>query len=136
VTIIAPFIQEAHVVIDGVQYSDEVSNVTFTPTIATQSYNPLSGNNTSTAQVTGWNVAFTYGQDYKTPGSLASYVQENQGQPCDIQFVPTDGDTKAWSTTINALMPGNIGGAAGVSEATSTSPCIKPTHVAYTPPVG
>ncbi|MFJ2353357.1 hypothetical protein [Glutamicibacter sp. NPDC087673] len=133
---ISPFIKEAHVVIDGVQYRDEVSNVTFTPTTANQSWNPLSGNSVSTAQVTAWNVAFTYGQDYDTADSLASYVQANQGQPCDIQFVPTDGSTKAWATTISALMPGNIGGAAGVAEATSTSPCVKPVHEAYTPPVG
>lgn len=136
-TQIFPFIQLATVEIDGVLYDDEVSNVTFTPTTTNSSWVPLSGKTASSGHVTGWNVAFTYGQDYDTPSSLASYVQANAGQPADIKFIPKGGaaSPKSWNTTISALMPGNIGGGAGTAEATSTSPCITPVHEAYTPPV-
>lgn len=132
----APFIKNAKIKIDGVAYEDEVENVTITPATSTQSFNPISGKAISDSQVTGWTCAFTYGVDVDSQTSLARAIHSKSAgattpkNDVEVIFEPTNNTTgSAIKVTLPSLMPGAMGGAAGVHKATSTSPCTRPLFV-------
>ena len=132
----APFIKNAKIKIDGVAYDDEVENVTITPTTSTQSFTPISGKSISDSQVTGWNCAFTYGVDVDNQTSLARAIHSKSAgatvpeSDIEVIFEPTNNASgSAIKVTLPSLMPGSMGGAAGVHKATSTSPCNRPVFV-------
>jgi len=116
------FIKNAVVTIDGITASDEVQNVTATPTVTTVSFDAISGNSQSSATLGAWNLAMTYGQDWENPDSVAHLLHENFGKEAVLTFQPTGSAGGTWTATVT-LVPGAIGGAAGVATATVTLPC-------------
>lgn len=115
------FIKNAVVTIDGVTASDEVTNVTATPTVTTAVFEPISGNAQASATLGAWNVAVTYGQDWENELSVAHLFHENFGKEAELTFQPTGTAGGTWTVTVT-LVPGAIGGTAGATTATVTLP--------------
>ena len=116
------FIKNAVVTVDGITASDEVQNVTATPTVTTVSFDAISGNSQSSATLGAWNCAVTYAQDWETPGSLAHLLHDNFGKEVVLTFQPTGAAGGTWTVPVT-IVPGAIGGAAGAATATVTLPC-------------
>lgn len=124
------FIKNAIVTLDGVECSDEVQNVTLTPTVTVVPFDAISGNSQSSATLGAWSAALTYGQDWDDPASLAHKLHENFGEEVVLTFRPTGTAGGTWTVPVT-VVPGAIGGAAGAATATVTLPCSsKPVYAA------
>lgn len=116
-----PFIKNALCTVDGATASDEVTLVEFIPTVNSVTFSPISGNSINDSTLGGWVCNLTYGQDWETPASLSHLLHDSFGEDMVLTFAPKGGTGK-WTVTVGGV-PGKIGGAAGVAEATVALPC-------------
>lgn len=116
------FIKNAIVTVDGVTASDEVQNVTATPTVNVVSFDAINGKSQSSATLGAWSIALTYGQNWEDAESLSHLFHNSLGEEAVLTFKPSGAAGGTWAATVT-LVPGAIGGAAGVATATVTLPC-------------
>lgn len=102
-------------------FAKHVSNVTFTPSASTVTWQGLSPDATFTDVATAtWTCALTYAQDWTATTSLSSYLFENEGETVAATFKPKNGEGPSFTANL-ILTPGAIGGAVNsIAEATVT----------------
>lgn len=114
----ALFLKNATLTIDGKDSSDDVDNVTFTPTTATSSFLPISGNAQQEQGATTWVAAFNIAQNYEE-GSLFMRLL-NDTDELAAEFKPRG---TAPGPTIKAKLmpaPAAIGGGIGALTAAAS----------------
>ena len=108
---VSPFVlKDVLLTVELDNYEAHVSQVEFTPTAATQTWQGL----TPTASYTDvsaatWTCTLTYAQDWETANSLAIYLFNNEGQSVDVTFKPKSGSGPSFDATL-IVTPGVIGG--------------------------
>ena len=114
-------LKDAIVEIEGTDYRKHVSNVTFTPSASSITWQGLSPDASFTdAASTTWTVALTYAQDWTEVQSLSRFLFENEGDRVAMTFRPKAGEGVSFSCQVS-IVPGAIGGAVNaVAEATVT----------------
>lgn len=114
----ALFLKNATLTIDGKDSSDDVDNVLFTPTTATSSFMPISGNAQQEQGATTWVATFNIAQNYEA-GSLFMRLLEDSEEMA-AEFKPRGAAT---GPTIKARLmpaPAAIGGGIGALTASAT----------------
>ncbi|HUG50404.1 MAG TPA: hypothetical protein VLZ78_05345 [Terrimesophilobacter sp.] len=90
-------------------YQAHVSQVRFTPSAQTQTWQGLTPAATFTdTSVATWTLGLSYAQDWETPDSLARYLYEHEGEIVPAIFEPKNGGA-SWGADI-VITPGAIGG--------------------------
>lgn len=117
-----PFIKNAIVTFDGAPASDEVRNVSFAPTVNTVTWDPISGNAVSDATLGAWNCTFEYGQIWDQLDSVANKLHDNFGDEVELVFQPQGAAGATIKATV-VVVPGTVGGTAGVATSSVTLPC-------------
>lgn len=121
----APYsLKTATLTVDADSFEAAVSDVTFTPTVATATWTGIAGNTVTDVSAATWAVAVGYAQDLE-PGGLARYLHEHEGETADVVFTPVTadgepGEAVAVQATVK-LAPGAIGGKAGAEIAVATA---------------
>lgn len=114
------FLQNATVQIGTDSFEQAVSAITLTPSTSAVTFKgltPVAVFNFATPST--WVAALTFAQDWSTPGSLANYLFEHEGEKVTMTFVPAVDDEDSPTITATVfVVPGAIGGEAG---AVSTS---------------
>jgi len=100
-------------------YENAVSNVTFTPTAPSVSWQGLTPSASFTDVGTAsWAVSLTFAQDWDTPKSLSEFLFDNEGQTISATFRPKSGGGSTFTVQL-VITPGAIGGAVNaVAEVT------------------
>lgn len=114
----ALFLKNATLTIDGKDSSDDADNVLFTPTTATSSFLPISGNAQQEQGATTWVATFNIAQNYDE-GSLFMRLL-NESDELEAEFKPRG---SASGPTIKARLmpaPAAIGGGIGALTASAT----------------
>lgn len=114
----ALFLKNATLTIDGADSSDDVDNVTFTPTTATSSFLPISGNAQQEQGATTWVAAFNVAQNYEADSLFMRLL--NDTDEMTATFKPRG--TAPGPTITAKLMPApaQIGGGIGALTAAAS----------------
>lgn len=107
---VSPFVlKDCTVVIGEDLYEAHVSQVEFTPSAATQTWQGLTPASTHTDMSTAtWAATLAYAQDWETPNSLARYLFEHEGEIVPFTFHPKAGGPSFAADLV--ITPGAIGG--------------------------
>lgn len=90
-------------------YEAHVSQVQFTPSASTSSWQGLTPTSSFTdVSSATWVCTLAYAQDWETANSLARYLFEHEGVSVDVEFEPIAGGPSFTATLI--ITPGQIGG--------------------------
>ena len=121
--------------IEGDDYAAHVSEVTFTPSTSSQTWQGLTPTASYTdSSVATWVCTLAYAQDWSNPDSLSYKLHEEEGASWEVLFTPRKGTGATWKATVT-VTPGQIGGAVnGWATATVTLGVSgKPQPIAPTP---
>lgn len=108
---VSPFVlKDVLLTVDADNYEAHVSQVEFTPTSSTQTWQGL----TPTASFTDvsaatWTCTLSYAQDWETTNSLSLYLFNNEGESVNVTFRPKSGSGPSFQATL-IVTPGVIGG--------------------------
>ncbi|MFJ6534416.1 hypothetical protein [Microbacterium sp. NPDC091662] len=108
--------------IEGDDYAAHVSEVTFTPTSSSSTWQGMTPTATFTDVSTAtWTCTLAYAQDWSNPDSLSYKLHEEEGASWEVLFSPRKGSGQpAFKATV-IVSPGSIGGAVnGWATATVT----------------
>lgn len=129
----ALFLKNATVTVGGVEASDDVDNVTFTPTTNTATWNPISGKTQQETSEPSWACAFNLAQNYEADSLFMKLYERTEEM--EVVFKPRG---SAIGPTITAMVmpaPASIGGGVGVLTSSATLACNgKPTIAPAVPP--
>lgn len=118
----APFsLQDAQFIIgagtgSATDYTGSVSHVMFAPAPEVATFGLHAGTYIHRLQSTVWSLALEYPQDWAEATSLSLYLALHAGERRDVLFLPrTEGGTRQVRANVT-LVPGPIGGQAGVLQ--------------------
>ncbi len=117
---VAPFVLKDVLLTVGTDsYEAHVSQVEFTPSASTQTWQGLTPASVHTDMSTAtWTCTLAYAQDWETANSLSRYLYDNEGQTKSVVFRPKSGTGPSFEADI-IITPGAIGGTVN-SFATAT----------------
>lgn len=129
-----PFVlKDVTLSIDGDTYEAHVSEVTFTPSASSTTWQGLTPSASFTdSSVATWTCTLAYAQDWSNPDSLSYKLHAEEGASWDVTFTPRKGSGQPSITATVTVTPGAIGGAvngwatASVSLGVSGKPEIVP----------
>lgn len=128
---VAPFVLKDVLLTIGLDnYEAHASQVEFTPTASTQTWQGLTPSATfSDTTIATWTCTLAYAQDWETPDSLSQYLLENEGTSQSATFSPKSGTGPSFTATLS-ITPGAIGGTVNAfATATVTLGSTKPVLV-------
>jgi hypothetical protein len=110
----APLIlKDARFIVAADSYEASVSNVTFTPSASTVTWQGLTPSSLFTGTTTAtWSASITFHQDWSTTNSLSQYLLANEGKTIVVKFIPQTaltGTVPTFTATV-IVTPGQIGG--------------------------
>jgi hypothetical protein len=104
------YLKDCLLTISGSDFEKHVSNVTFSPTVASATWKGLNPDAVFTnVGSSTWMVQLDYAQDWETAGSLSAYLFNNEGAEVTLTFEPVTGGS-SWSADV-VVVPGAVGGA-------------------------
>lgn len=90
-------------------YEGSVSEVTFTPTVQTLTWQGMTpAASYSDTSSPSWVATLGYPQDWKTPNSLSRYLYDHQGETVPVEFTTNPG-AGVWTADL-IITPGAVGG--------------------------
>jgi hypothetical protein len=118
---VQPFtLTDVRLKVDADNYEKHVSQVEFQPQGGVTTWKGLTPDAAfSFAQTPTWQLVLALAQDWKTPGSLARYLFDNQGKTVDATFTPVTGGPEIAASII--LTAPNIGGAVDAVAASTVT---------------
>lgn len=117
----ALFLKNASVTVGGVEASDDVDNVTFTPTTTTATWNPVSGNTQQETSEPSWACAFNLAQNYDADSLFMKLYERTEVM--EVVFKPRGGAVGPTITAQVMPAPALIGGGVGVLTSSATLAC-------------
>lgn len=114
----ALFLKNASVTVDGVDSSDDVDNVEFTPTVTTATWSPVSGKTQQETSEPSWVCTLNLAQNYATDSLFMMLFTETEEKL--VTFKPRG---SAAGPTITAKImptPAKIGGGVGAMTSSAT----------------
>lgn len=133
----ALFLKNATCTIAGVDASDDVDNVDFTPTSTTATWTPLSGKTQQETSEPSWVCNFNLAQNYEADSLFMKLYERTEEM--EVVFKPRGGQPGPTITAKVMPAPAKIGGGVGALTSAASLACngkpeIAP-YVAPEPPV-
>lgn len=123
-------------ILEGVAYQKQVSNVNFAPqgggTVSWAGGTPDTNLIDSTPS-TGWLASVTCIQAWDDADSLCMFLLEHEGEEADVAYRPHRDSTVTFYSTITLVAPTIGGPVRAFNEATVACPASKPTTTPPTP---
>lgn len=121
-----PFIlKDVLLTIDADNYAAHVSQVEFTPSASTQTWQGLTPTATFTDVTTAtWTVTLQYAQDWSNPDSLSYKLHQEEGAEWPVVFKPVSGSGPSVHATL-VVTPGAIGGTVNGYAVATVSLAVK-----------
>lgn len=114
------YLDNASLVIEGLDYAAAASKIECVPTTSSATYTGLKRDaQFNSVSVTGWTLNIDFVQDFETAESFSNLCHDHQGESVTIRFEPVTGG-QAWEIDAQ-LVPGAIGGAGAAYATTSIS---------------
>lgn len=118
-----PFVlKDVTLSIDGDTYEAHVSEVTFTPSSSSTTWQGMTPSASYTdSSVATWTCTLAYAQDWSNPDSLSYKLHAEEGASWNVLFTPRKGSGQPSFQATVVVTPGAIGGAVnGWATATVT----------------
>lgn len=125
-------IKNAVISIDGVEYSDAITEATVNRTSTDLKWIPVSGNVQTEVGALEETITINFGQDF-TEGSLTQVLNESHGEKAVVIIKPKGGTTPTITANVTLKAPDTLGGAVGVAASTATFAVNGRTTIVYSP---
>jgi hypothetical protein len=118
---VAPFVLKDAVFLVGADnYEAHVSQVEFTPSVNTLSWQGLTPSASFTdSSSPSWSATLSYAQDWTTPNSLSQYLFNHQNETVSATFTTNDG-AGSWHANL-IVAPGAVGGSVNAYAVATTT---------------
>lgn len=129
------YLDNASLVIDGLDYAAAASKIECTPSTSTATFRGMKKGATFThTSVESWALGIDFAQDYDAANSFSNLCFEHQGEEVEVEFAPREGG-QAWKVLVQ-LVPGGIGGQGAAHATSSISLGVKGQPSKVTAPAG
>ena len=125
-------IKNAVISIDGVEYSDAITEATLNRTSTDLKWIPVSGNIQTEVGALEETITINFGQDFTT-GSLTQVLNDGHGDKVVVIIKPKGGTTPAITANVTLKAPDSLGGAVGVATSTATFAVNGTAAITYSP---